>query len=137
MKALIFDVDGTLADTERDGHRVAFNRAFQEEGLGWHWDTELYGRLLAVGGGKERIGNRPGALAECFGDTVSLADGCVASGAGALDTSDGAGFGDDVHDVGILGCHLSRFVAARGGGNRGGVSGGRIVIGGFDALSGQ
>lgn len=56
LKALIFDVDGTLADTERDGHRVAFNRAFQESGLDWHWDTELYGRLLAVGGGKERIG---------------------------------------------------------------------------------
>ena len=39
-KALIFDVDGTLADTERDGHRVAFNRAFEEAGLDWHWDIE-------------------------------------------------------------------------------------------------
>ncbi len=55
LKALIFDVDGTLADTERDGHRVAFNRAFQDAGLDWHWDTDLYGQLLAVGGGKERI----------------------------------------------------------------------------------
>ena len=55
LEALIFDVDGTLADTERDGHRVAFNAAFREYGLGWNWDVELYGKLLAVTGGKERI----------------------------------------------------------------------------------
>jgi HAD superfamily hydrolase (TIGR01509 family) len=54
-KALIFDVDGTLADSERDGHRVAFNRAFAEAGLDWVWDVPLYGELLAVTGGKERI----------------------------------------------------------------------------------
>lgn len=55
LKALIFDVDGTLADTERDGHRVAFNTAFAEAGLAWSWDAELYGELLAVTGGKERM----------------------------------------------------------------------------------
>lgn len=55
LKALIFDVDGTLADTERDGHRVAFNQAFAEAGLDWHWDVETYGQLLKVTGGKERI----------------------------------------------------------------------------------
>jgi HAD superfamily hydrolase (TIGR01509 family) len=55
LEALIFDVDGTLADTERDGHRVAFNRAFEEAGLDWEWSVALYGRLLAVTGGKERI----------------------------------------------------------------------------------
>lgn len=55
LQALIFDVDGTLADTERDGHRVAFNRAFAEAGLGWDWSESLYGELLAVTGGKERI----------------------------------------------------------------------------------
>jgi beta-phosphoglucomutase-like phosphatase (HAD superfamily) len=55
LEALIFDVDGTLADTERDGHRVAFNAAFREAGLDWHWDEALYGELLAVTGGKERI----------------------------------------------------------------------------------
>ncbi|MET0108984.1 MAG: HAD family hydrolase [Candidatus Thiodiazotropha sp.] len=55
LKALIFDVDGTLADTERDGHRVAFNKAFEEAGLDWEWSVTLYGRLLAVTGGKERI----------------------------------------------------------------------------------
>lgn len=55
LKALLFDVDGTLADTERDGHRVAFNRAFAEAGLNWEWSEELYGKLLAVTGGKERI----------------------------------------------------------------------------------
>jgi len=55
IEALIFDVDGTLADTERDGHRVAFNRAFADAGLDWDWDVELYGQLLTVTGGKERI----------------------------------------------------------------------------------
>lgn len=55
LQALIFDVDGTLADTERDGHRVAFNRAFAEAGLDWHWSAELYGELLTVTGGKERM----------------------------------------------------------------------------------
>ncbi len=55
LEALIFDVDGTLAETERDGHRVAFNLAFAEMGLDWEWDVELYGKLLAVPGGKERI----------------------------------------------------------------------------------
>lgn len=55
LQALIFDVDGTLADTERDGHRVAFNRAFAEQGLGWEWSVPLYGELLAITGGKERI----------------------------------------------------------------------------------
>lgn len=55
LKALIFDVDGTLADTERDGHRVAFNKAFKEAGLDWEWSEALYGQLLAVTGGKERI----------------------------------------------------------------------------------
>ena len=55
LQALIFDVDGTLADTERDGHRVAFNAAFDEFGLGWHWDVPTYGELLSVTGGKERM----------------------------------------------------------------------------------
>ena len=55
LKALLFDVDGTLADTERDGHRPAFNAAFREFGLDWDWDVALYGKLLAVTGGKERM----------------------------------------------------------------------------------
>lgn len=55
LRALIWDVDGTLAETERDGHRVAFNRAFAETGLPWHWDEATYGALLAVAGGKERL----------------------------------------------------------------------------------
>ena len=54
IKAIIFDVDGTLADTE-DGHRIAFNKTFEQSGLGWHWDVPLYDQLLAVTGGKERI----------------------------------------------------------------------------------
>lgn len=55
LQALIFDVDGTLADTERNAHRPAFNKAFAEAGLDWHWNVELYGELLKVTGGKERI----------------------------------------------------------------------------------
>ena len=55
MQALIFDCDGVLVDTERDGHRVAFNRAFSELGLDIAWSIELYGELLKVAGGKERI----------------------------------------------------------------------------------
>ena len=55
LLALLFDVDGTLADTERDGHRPAFNQAFKDAGLDWVWDVALYGKLLAVTGGKERM----------------------------------------------------------------------------------
>jgi HAD superfamily hydrolase (TIGR01509 family) len=54
LRALIFDVDGTLADTE-SVHRAAFNQAFAQEGLDWHWDEALYTRLLKVSGGKERL----------------------------------------------------------------------------------
>jgi HAD superfamily hydrolase (TIGR01509 family) len=55
LRALIFDFDGTLAETERDGHRVAYNAAFADLGLSWAWDVARYGELLAVAGGKERI----------------------------------------------------------------------------------
>lgn len=55
MKALIFDCDGVLVDTERDGHRVAFNRAFAEAGIAAEWSIELYGELLKIAGGKERM----------------------------------------------------------------------------------
>ncbi|MFZ9739583.1 MAG: HAD family hydrolase [Prochlorotrichaceae cyanobacterium] len=55
LKVLIFDVDGTLAETERDGHRLAFNQAFAEVGLDWFWSVETYAELTEIGGGKERI----------------------------------------------------------------------------------
>jgi HAD superfamily hydrolase (TIGR01509 family) len=55
MKALIFDCDGVLADTERDGHRVAFNKAFAASGHPIEWGVNLYGQLLEVSGGKERM----------------------------------------------------------------------------------
>src|SRR3990167_2453288 len=54
LQALIFDVDGTLADTE-SAHRAAFNQAFAEVGRDWFWDEALYTRLLEISGGKERI----------------------------------------------------------------------------------
>jgi len=55
LKALIFDVDGTLADTERNGHRIAYNKAFEELGVKWHWSADTYAELLSVTGGKERM----------------------------------------------------------------------------------
>jgi HAD superfamily hydrolase (TIGR01509 family) len=54
LKAIIFDVDGTLAETE-EAHREAFNRTFKEAGLNWHWTVEDYARLLKTTGGKERM----------------------------------------------------------------------------------
>ena len=55
LRAAVFDVDGTLVDSERHGHRVAFNRAFEEFGLPYRWDEELYGELLHTTGGQRRI----------------------------------------------------------------------------------
>lgn len=54
LQAFIFDVDGTLADTEQ-AHLAAFNHAFAQEGLDWHWDRERYTELLHISGGKERM----------------------------------------------------------------------------------
>jgi len=55
IDALLWDVDGVLAETERDGHRVAFNQAFEALGLPWHWSETRYGQLLHVTGGRERL----------------------------------------------------------------------------------
>ncbi|NJR69183.1 MAG: HAD-IA family hydrolase [Synechococcales cyanobacterium CRU_2_2] len=55
LQAIIFDVDGTLADNERDGHRIAFNQTFSAAGLDWIWSERDYGKLVEIGGGKERI----------------------------------------------------------------------------------
>jgi HAD superfamily hydrolase (TIGR01509 family) len=55
LRALVWDVDGTIAETERDGHRVAFNQAFAALGLPWHWGVADYGPLLAIPGGRERL----------------------------------------------------------------------------------
>ena len=53
--ALLWDVDGTLAETELQGHRLAFNRAFAAAGLPWYWDLDTYRSLLAISGGQERM----------------------------------------------------------------------------------
>lgn len=53
--ALLFDCDGVIAETERDAHRVTFNLAFKEKNVATEWDVELYGELLKIGGGKERM----------------------------------------------------------------------------------
>ncbi len=55
IKAVFFDQDGVIIDTERDGHRVAFNKTFQAFGIDLYWDVEYYHSLLQIGGGKERM----------------------------------------------------------------------------------
>ncbi|MFM9940091.1 MAG: HAD-IA family hydrolase [Hyphomicrobiaceae bacterium] len=65
LEALIFDVDGTLAETE-ELHRAAFNETFAAAGLDWHWDQRLYGVLLSTTGGKERMTRY---VTECLGRT--------------------------------------------------------------------
>ncbi|HPV77578.1 MAG TPA: hypothetical protein PLX31_21960, partial [Gemmatimonadaceae bacterium] len=68
LKAVLWDVDGTIAETERDGHRVAFNEAFEAHGISWRWSVEHYGELLVVAGGRERLlhnmASRPDAPAD-------------------------------------------------------------------------
>lgn len=70
LKAIIFDVDGTLADTE-EHHRVAFNASFAEFGLDWHWSVDTYRRLLRISGGRERMlvyASEPGVSAPVTDD---------------------------------------------------------------------
>ncbi len=55
LEAVFFDCDGVIAETEKDGHLVAFNMAFQQSGLDVHWGEDLYRPLLKIGGGKERL----------------------------------------------------------------------------------
>ncbi|MBI1217922.1 MAG: HAD-IA family hydrolase [Rhodobacteraceae bacterium] len=66
LAALIFDLDGTLAETE-EAHRTAFNAAFAARGMAWHWTPEVYRALLATTGGKERIA----AHAACIGEVLT------------------------------------------------------------------
>jgi HAD superfamily hydrolase (TIGR01509 family) len=55
LKAIFFDMDGTIVDTEKDGHRVAFNEAFTRSGIKAEWSVEEYHKLLQIAGGKERM----------------------------------------------------------------------------------
>lgn len=104
LRAVVFDVDGTLAETERDGHRPAFNAAFARHGLGVEWDPVEYGALLGVTGGRHRVaqylranGHGPDAdelaarvhrtKTELFRDHV-LAGGCAAR-PGVIELVDG------------------------------------------------
>ena len=71
LQALIFDVDGTLADTE-EVHRQAFNRAFHEFGLAWDWTPACYQDLLFVSGGRERIMHCGAGLAKQFASRIAF-----------------------------------------------------------------
>lgn len=73
LKALIFDVDGTLAETE-EAHRAAFNRTFKEAGLGWHWSIEDYTSLLETTGGKERMRQHRDNLGLAHPDDAQIAE---------------------------------------------------------------
>lgn len=55
LKAIFWDQDGVIIDTEKDGHRVAFNKMFKETGYDFEWDVDTYGELLSISGGKERM----------------------------------------------------------------------------------
>jgi HAD superfamily hydrolase (TIGR01509 family) len=73
LAALIFDVDGTLAETE-ELHREAFNAAFAAAGLDWHWDQAMYAQLLEVTGGKERMAHfirHHGAVGPADNDAIA------------------------------------------------------------------
>ena len=71
LKALIFDVDGTLADNE-EAHRLAFNAAFDELAMGWNWSQARYAQLLRTAGGKERLGIYIDSLALSRTETAAL-----------------------------------------------------------------
>lgn len=77
LQGIIFDVDGTLADTE-DVHRLAFNHVFQEYGLDWNWTPELYRELLAISGGRERIADFGRRLRRRFASDAAFTDFVVA-----------------------------------------------------------
>ena len=70
LRALIWDVDGTVAETERDGHRVAFNAAFESAGLPWRWSEADYGPLLTITGGLERILHDMASRSDAPGDVA-------------------------------------------------------------------
>ena len=67
LRALIFDVDGTLAETE-EAHRAAFNQSFAEAGHDWHWSVDQYRVLLRVTGGRPRIRHFLGTIGETATD---------------------------------------------------------------------
>ena len=69
LQAVFWDVDGTLADTELNGHRPAFNRAFADCGLSWNWNEQLYLDLLSIPGGRQRMK----FFAEEMGETLDPA----------------------------------------------------------------
>lgn len=73
LQALLWDVDGTLAETEAEGHRVAFNAAFAAHGLPWQWDDARYAQLLAVTGGRERLLHDMQARADAPADPATRA----------------------------------------------------------------
>lgn len=74
LRALIFDVDGTLADTENLGHRRAFNEAFKEQGFDDEWSEQQYHSLLKVAGGKERLKHYWQSIGRPEAEDTSLID---------------------------------------------------------------
>lgn len=74
LKAVIFDVDGTLVESERDGHRIAFNAAFERRGLPYRWDPDVYRELLRTTGGRRRIAGYLVSVGHPEAEAASLAE---------------------------------------------------------------
>ena len=85
LRAVVFDVDGTLVDSERHGHRVAFNRAFEAFDLPYRWDETTYGDLLHTTGGQRRIDGFLAARGVPEGERVELAPALHACKTGILE----------------------------------------------------
>lgn len=112
VKAIIFDVDGTLSETE-EAHRLAFNDTFAEFGLNWHWDRALYRELLKTTGGKERmtayardhlgVEPDPGDIAHIHTRKTERYGELIEAGAAALRP----GIRDLIEDAQARGCRLA------------------------------
>ncbi len=139
LAAVVFDVDGTLVDSEQEGHRVAFNRAFEEMGLEDRWEPSAYRRLLAVPGGVARLAHYFRTAGVSPGEAQALAtrlhrlktaqlDGMIASGAIGLRP----GVGELHADLRSAGVRLA--VATTGSGGWVGALLGRLAPDAFEVV---
>ena len=69
LRAVFWDIDGTIADTEMEGHRIAFNKAFQYYNLKWHWNSLTYSKLLNISGGTRRINSFADSIKQNINET--------------------------------------------------------------------
>ena len=72
LEGVYWDLDGTIANTELEAHLPAFNKAFNDFGINWNWDTKKYIQLLTINGGKNRIAHYSKLNNDCFSDDFIL-----------------------------------------------------------------